>query len=463
MNVKVDSNTFKWKLLFIGLFLLVISLFFSIIFNKYYASDGTYYLMTLIEKRDFYTFQDGRTLAHYLMKLPAMMFIWLGSYNLDHISLALGAPAYLQSLLSLALSYWMIDKKNKEYICFPLIAILIGSFNTEFAAESEALVLNSFYWPVFFFIQSAERKTFLKALVFSFCAIITSLSYETYLLIGGFLAIYSHYRIRDAFWRRVLTMFFLLSAMPHLYFILSHQHPDNIQRYIWGITYSYLGIISFPGILNWMIFWSLFLLVLGFSTLFWVSERVWKWILTGMACGSLLVLMQLFSNPVYVSQYSSFSSRVLTSVMPLLISLLFVLFTKYTPFCFRGRVILLTSMICIFQSLASISNTLHWKHFSEELVIEVEKNQGVVNLTETSLNYDSKRTKNVGLYTHIWCFPLMSVFLDPDKKIKTIVQSKYSKDTVQVIFSKNFWNSYGIDILVNPYDSVNTGDHSRLE
>jgi hypothetical protein len=410
--------------------------FYATVNYKYFSSDGANYLFTLLSTGELFSYQEGRVAAHYILKIPSWLLIKIGVKNFELISFSMGFSFYLQMILGIVFSFKALSQKNKIYILYPILSTFLFSLNTEYAIESESLFLNSFFWPVFFYIYE-YKKINLSAILYIPLSIALAFSYETFCLVSLCLA-FAIFKNKFIALKVKVSCYILLFIFSAFQFrnIIHHQHPGNVGRYIYSIKSGFFGLGSmhnnfFPYRNIYFVFiivFFVYILIAATSNKIQKSKNLFFLCIIGIIC---LVVSYLY--PTAVTRNAQFSTRSLTSIAPFIMIILFYFSVKMREsinYIFLSKC---TSIIITFQVILSIITTIHWSEFNYNLNKLLNNKQGVVLVRDTFLQ-DKIIRGEIGINYLFWSLPLYSIFLDKDKTIDALLYAKnYYSDQMKLL------------------------------
>ena len=416
------------------------------------SSDGANYLYELLLRDELHSFQQGRWAAHYILKTPTWILMKLGMVNFDTLSFVFGMSFYLQMLIGIVLSYVML--RDKKYILYPILSSYLFALNTEYAIESEAIFLQSLFWPVFFYLEQ-DRDEVGRSIIFVLSLVALSMSYETFMIISILIGyqIWRYEKLSSSK-RWLLYVFLVGTSIFQLKNIIFHEYPQNVKAYLASIGAGQAGLnfakyANFPHVnLFFMVVVLIYISIL-LALLIKKNISLWLTILFGVA--GVLALYTATIYPDMINRYVQYMTRTLTSVGPLLIFPLFHIAKKRRNHFDHRKLSFLVQVLILLQFGSSLLTTHHWRLFVQELNQITTGKYGEINIHETKMmNKISQRKMSANFQD--WSLPLYSIFLDKDKVITAIVRGKLdSPFSKRILFgveqNKVLFEKYGFKII----------------
>lgn len=159
---------------------------------RHLYGDAAWYLVRMLSEgrvTQFYLdfsreFYYSRFLSYWLTQLPTVAALQLGITNVAVLSFIYGATLFSWKLFSLAVCYWLLPKRDKAFVVFPLLGVVSGTINSEIYLVSEVHISAAFIWPLLIaVIWLPTPLTRARAICIAVAIAITSFLYESVALL----------------------------------------------------------------------------------------------------------------------------------------------------------------------------------------------------------------------------------------------------------------------------------------
>ena len=142
-------NVYKINIILLVYFVLCLGSY--IFFSRGLMEDGVYILYQMIIKDSFFYFETPRIIAHFFQQLPAWLFIkFASSTSIDLLVKVFSFGLIWIHIISFLGCYFILPKKKKHYIFFPLFAFFNGPLTAFGDSISASLSVCSYIWlPAF--------------------------------------------------------------------------------------------------------------------------------------------------------------------------------------------------------------------------------------------------------------------------------------------------------------------------
>jgi hypothetical protein len=212
--------------------------------HRHLYGDGCYYLIKVLEKRAFTTFEPTRLFAQYIMEGPLWAAIhWWHITNFRILSWIYGATLFLHPIASLWGCWHILKKRNRALMVLPALCWACLSLCTSFFIISESWVGVSLFWPIYFLLLYDKHKLKKMEGLFLVAMCVASIRvYEGFFISAGLLAFLAYRRVRRSLKLHEfdIAAFFALfclgaAIIADLYWSIFPRDPGNRISLIKGI------------------------------------------------------------------------------------------------------------------------------------------------------------------------------------------------------------------------------------
>ena len=398
-------------------------------------ADGAHEFVRVLEAQDFVSLMWSRHFAFYVFQFPLVLAIKLGVTNLALLRFAFGLGCFLPWPLALLLC----RKISPENFWLAAVGCAAGYLNANTPAISEHILAHALFWPALFVLLFARPLKIFPALILLVMAMGLQFSYESQIFLCAPLLVLSLWRsiqerheISGWSWLVffVAAILFLSSMANGICSLLMPELPGNFS----GFKTGTLGVLRHLG-------WSLTgtLCWVGLAATACLSEKAWRilsgkngryfWFAVILVWGFWPLLA-----PEKVDTGVPYDNRVVNLIVPLtLLSLAWMLrFCPAWRAARRPRLVQLTAVLLLAQSLGQLSSTVVWGREVGWMQKILAANRGIIPLRATTLAADGMLGRELhpdaigGRFD--WSWPCLSLALTPGIQINSLICSEVFLD-----------------------------------
>jgi hypothetical protein len=387
--------------------------------HRHLFGDGSFFMIMILEKRAFTTFDTSRQFAHFIMEGPLWAAVnWLHITDFRILSWVFGLTLFLHPIASLWGCWHILKKRNRALMILPALSWACLILCTSFFIISESLVGASLFWPIFFLLLFHKHKLGkMEALFLVIMSFASIRVYEAFFLPAALLAFLAFRRVRSSLMRRecdivsIIALFCLAVAIcADLYWSLFPRDPGN-------------RVTLLKGIYNFFTYPAAYIVIFALA-LFTLSHQV-KSKIVSFGCIVLLLASFAWGLAPWISVSSikpnkQAEIRIINNLLPLGLAMLpFVAikirslrfsFTRVRRIAFAGFIF----SIALWQ----VGSCIAWIKYTNEFSSILNSNRGCLELKGTHLARDG--------FDWPWTMPSMSVVLSAIEKkpVKSIVMNR---------------------------------------
>lgn len=169
-----------------GLYLL--NACYAVALQRHLYGDASWFLVRMITEAkptNFYTnfahdFYFSRVVAYWLTQLPTVIGIRAGIKSVDVLSYIFGATYFGHRLISLAVCYLLLGRRDKYLITFPLLGLFAGSIISDVYIVTEIHISTSFLWPIAILLFRDRTLTGKAYWLTAIAALLAAFTYESW-------------------------------------------------------------------------------------------------------------------------------------------------------------------------------------------------------------------------------------------------------------------------------------------
>jgi hypothetical protein len=395
----------------------------AILTGRCLYADGAHEFVRVLQAQGFFNTMWSRHFGFYIYEFPLVLSIKLGVTNLVWLRFAFGLGRFLPWPLVLLGCYWISPK----HFWLAAAGCAAGYLNAAFTADGMHNLAHALFWLSLFAILFAHPLKLPAAVMLLVSATVMLYSYESQLLLSLPLAALACWRSwREKTEGRWTWVVFLVAAAlfaaGETVGLCGVLMPENAPVFngLKTTTWHMLGNMGWT--LTWTVVW--FFLAMSVA----LSDTVWRLISRKFVIGLLLAGLFIWGAwpllmPDQLDDAVQYSNRTLDMFVPLAL-LPVALILRFRPQWIeprRGRLVQLTAGLLAAQSLWQIGAAWHWQQDVGKLQGILSSHQGVVPLHSCSMSTSSIESRE--LYFD-WTWPCLSIALNPDRKIRSIVCSE---------------------------------------
>ena len=366
--------------------------------------DGAYYMLQILEDREFALGDFSRSGADVLMELPLMASLRLGITDLDGLKLAFGLPPFLFAPLCMALCFWMAGP-DKTALCYPLATLAAGSMNTELLVIHESRAALFLFWPILFGLLDPWRRS--RTLwVSALLSVPFIAAYESAIALGPLLAFVAWERSRRETSRglRAASSFCaaaaILATLVALRSVIQPTHPANF-----ALFKQSWSVVSWDGGIG--VHLSLAILALAVLGAFGGTRlRDGLTLMAGVAC--VAGVWVSLSDPAHLAVESQYRARILNVILPALASFALVFGPRLGVKIVLSRDVL--GLLFVAQVALQLQMTAQWSAFRQLTREQLGCVHGLIPV-DTALAARLPERKLSSQWMRGWHHPALS-FLD---------------------------------------------------
>ena len=148
-TLKERIEQLSWRDLLLGMMVLIGLLStYQALSHLHLFSDGAHVLMNILTTQSIFTPNENRFLSNLLQQFLPFLLIKMGVTDIQVISLVFGLNLYLIPLLSVVISFSILEKEYKGLVLIPLSWLLFVNHNNYAFILSEAYVTTAIFWPL---------------------------------------------------------------------------------------------------------------------------------------------------------------------------------------------------------------------------------------------------------------------------------------------------------------------------
>ena len=131
--------------------------------------DGAYYLFRVAEREWLRLGDPARTTVQILRQIPIVLLSRFTDWSLFERAQVFSFTMLALPVLFVGLCWFVLPRRRKAWMLFPVVHLLIGYSTMSFEAVGEAAIASSYIWVLIFLLLFRTRSTFSQALFLSFC------------------------------------------------------------------------------------------------------------------------------------------------------------------------------------------------------------------------------------------------------------------------------------------------------
>jgi hypothetical protein len=132
-------------------------------------SDGAYYLVKVAEHEWFWLADPARTTVQILRQVPIVLLSRFTDWSLFSRAQVFSFTMLALPVLLVALCWFLVPRRRKAWMLFPVLHLLIGYSTMSFEAAGEAAIAASYIWILIFLLLFGTRAPFSQALFLLIC------------------------------------------------------------------------------------------------------------------------------------------------------------------------------------------------------------------------------------------------------------------------------------------------------
>jgi hypothetical protein len=236
-----NARNYYWPLM---LAISALGMLVCVLVHRHLYADGSYYLIKVLEKRDFAIFEPTRRFAQYIMEGPLWAAInWLHITNFRILSWVYGATLFLHPIVSLWGCWHILKKRNRALMILPALSWACLTLCTSFFIISESWVGVSLFWPIYFLLLYNRHKLRKMEGLFLVAMCAASIRvYEGFFISASLLAFLAYRRVHRSFKHREIEITTILALVClgfaivyDLYWSIYPRDPGNQISLLKGI------------------------------------------------------------------------------------------------------------------------------------------------------------------------------------------------------------------------------------
>jgi hypothetical protein len=240
-NIFNDAGNRYWPLM---LAMAALGMLVCVFVHRHLYGDGCYYLIKVLERRAFTTFEPTRLFAQYIMEGPLWAAIhWLHITNFRILSWIYGATLFLHPIVSLWGCWHILKKRNRALMILPALSWACLSLCTSFFIISESWVGVSLFWPIYFLLLYDKHKLRKMEGLFLIAMCVASIRvYEGFFISASLLAFLAYRRVHRSLKLHefdipaILALFCLgVTIVADLHWSIFPRDPGNRISLLKGI------------------------------------------------------------------------------------------------------------------------------------------------------------------------------------------------------------------------------------
>jgi hypothetical protein len=377
--------------------------------HRHLYGDGSFFMIIILEKRAFTTFDTSRQFAHFIMEGPLWAAVhWLNITDVRVLSWIFGLTLFLHPIASLWGCWHILKNRNRSLMILPALCWTCLTSCTSFFIISESWVGVSLFWPIYFLLLFHKHKLGkMEALLLVIMCVASIRVYEAFFLQAALLAFLAFRRVRWSLRQNkfeIAAMIALLclgvAICADLYWSLFPRDPGNRVSLLRGI----FGCLIYPAA-----YLSAYVLAI-FTRSKYLKLKV-------LTRGSIVILSigiaWALTPFIYVPGIMAFMQaiiRIINNLLPVGLGILPFAAVKNRSLrpSFAGIRRVVFAAFAFTIVLWQFGSSVAWHKYTNEFSRVLNAGQGYLELKDTQLS-------RFGFDWH-WTMPCMSIVLSGIEK-----------------------------------------------
>lgn len=241
--------------------LYIVNVIYAVVSQRALFADASYFLVRMLETGSVFHYgtswqqvYGSRIVSNWLTQMPTVLATKVGVSSFSALSVIYSVSLFSPKIISVVVTYFILDRHDKRYIIFPIFSLFAGSIVSDIFIISESHVADAFLWPILAIITRSRRIGLPLELSLYAGIVGATFTYESWVFFAPLLmvvSLLSPNRIVSHH-RRVNVIAALLLIVPLISNSIAVLHPRDAANeggFVDGILASVLAFRG--GIADW--------------------------------------------------------------------------------------------------------------------------------------------------------------------------------------------------------------------
>jgi hypothetical protein len=215
--------------------------------HRHLFADGGHFLIGVLERQGFTTFDTPRQFAHYVLQAPLVVAInWFRVTDVRVLSWVFGLTLFMLPVASLWVCWRLVRLRNRALMLLPALSWVCLMWTTSFFMVSEGWVGASLFWPIYFLLHfKQQRLGVLRGVTLVVCSFAAVRVYEAFFIPAMLLVFLAVRRLRWQWriasrcdgWTGVSLLCLAGTVILGVYWALFPRDPVNRLSLVGGLAH----------------------------------------------------------------------------------------------------------------------------------------------------------------------------------------------------------------------------------